>query len=1221
MRYILILLLFISGAAMGQYAPTSAKTKFVNGLSIGSKDSTYFTNAGDTVVLYIGMDSAVYTRYKVFHRKLAFDGSLSSYKLIADSLFNNGYTTRIRTKLIADSLGSVISAADALKKNIADTFFTTGYTTRARTKQVIDSLGAVKVNYTDTATMLLPYARTSNLPSLAPYLLKADSLSGGYTTWNLTKKKVDSLGSLVNLKLNISDTAAMLSNYARKSGTAFTGGISGTSLSMSGSVTANTLIVNSNTANLGNINTSNATGGYLEWRTNGTTIADLGTATQIFGSGGSEVFSINARDARSLAFGTNNTSRFTIASDGAATFSSSVTANSFVKSGGTSSQFLKADGSVDNNTYLTTSDISGKLNISDTASMLSMYLRKTDTASLVLPYLRKTDTSSMLSSYARTSNLPSLAPYLLKADSLSGGYTTWNLTKKKVDSLGAVKLNVSDTATMLSNYRRKTTLIENSELRNSAITINGSSTSLGSSISVGTVTSVAASAGTGISVSGSPITTSGTLTITNTAPDQTVTLNNGTGISVTGTYPTFTITNTSPSSGGTVTSVATSAPITGGTITSTGTIGITQSTTSTDGYLSSTDWNTFNNKASTASVALKLNISDTSTMLSNYRRKTTLIENSDLRNSAITINGSSTSLGGSINVGTVTSVGLSVPTGFSVSNTPITSSGTIALGFTAGYALPTTAKQSEWDIAYNKRLSSANLSTSQLTLTLADASTVTASIPTWNQNTTGTAASLSGVLSSTLGGAGSVSGILKANGSGVVSAAVAGTDYVAPSALASYVPYTGATANVNLGSNAITAGAATLTGALNGTSAAFSGTGSFGNTISSTDGTIQTILSYGTGIGSVGTNTNHPLVFLANASEMARLVPSTGAFSVGGVGVPQGTLHVGNANSGIIVNESSNIAQIVGTNRAGTASAELFLKGFPLTFSGNGGGGAEQMRLTSAGRLLINTTTDNGTDALQVAGSVSVTSSVTANSFVKSGGTSSQFLKADGSVDGSTYLTSASITGKLNISDTASMLSNYRRTTTKITNSDLVNSTISGIALGSNLNSLSAGSGLIGTAYNGSSAQTFRVDTGRVATQIVTGGSLNKVRDSVVNLISATSASGSYTVSTSSLTNINSVTITTSNYIKVGDIVTVTIGGTLTPTTAGVVSSFAVSLPFTNSAGTQFYNGSGIYLNDFSVETPVSGMVTSVSTVGNFGFKPTTTNLGAFTFTFSYKTN
>ena len=100
---------------------------------------------------------------------------------------------------------------------------------------------------------------------------------------------------------------------------------------------------------------------------------------------------------------------------------------------------------------------------------------------------------------------------------------------------------------------------------------------------LGTVTSVAATAGTGISVTGSPITTSGTLNITNTAPDQTVVLTAGTGISTTGTYPNFTITNTSPSSGGTVTSVAATVPsvfsIAGSPITTSGTLAITYSGT------------------------------------------------------------------------------------------------------------------------------------------------------------------------------------------------------------------------------------------------------------------------------------------------------------------------------------------------------------------------------------------------------------------------------------------------------------------------------------------------------------------------------------------------------------------------------------------------------------------------------------------------------------------
>ncbi len=214
------------------------------------------------------------------------------------------------------------------------------------------------------------------------------------------------------------------------------------------------------------------------------------------------------------------------------------------------------------------------------------------------------------------------------------------------------------TATTFSGSGASLTSIPNSALVNSAITINGVSTALGGSASVGTVTSVAATAGTGISVSGSPITGSGTLTITNTAPDQTVALTSGTGISVTGTYPNFTVTNTAPSSGGTVTSVSgttgritstggttpvidlasgiatagttgsstlipvvtidTYGRVTGittasnpqGTVTSvTGTAPIVSSggatpaismaaaTTSVNGYLTSTDWNTFNGKA------------------------------------------------------------------------------------------------------------------------------------------------------------------------------------------------------------------------------------------------------------------------------------------------------------------------------------------------------------------------------------------------------------------------------------------------------------------------------------------------------------------------------------------------------------------------------------------------------------------------------------------------
>ena len=52
--------------------------------------------------------------------------------------------------------------------------------------------------------------------------------------------------------------------------------------------------------------------------------------------------------------------------------------------------------------------------------------------------------------------------------------------------------------------------------------------------------------------------------------------------------------------------------------------------------------------------------------------------------------------------GSVTSVGVSAPTGFTVSNSPITSSGTVALTYDAAYSLglPSNAKQGNWDTAF-----------------------------------------------------------------------------------------------------------------------------------------------------------------------------------------------------------------------------------------------------------------------------------------------------------------------------------------------------------------------------------------------------------------------------------------------------------------------------------------------------------------------------------------
>ena len=94
-----------------------------------------------------------------------------------------------------------------------------------------------------------------------------------------------------------------------------------------------------------------------------------------------------------------------------------------------------------------------------------------------------------------------------------------------------------------------------------------------------------ATAGTGISVSAG----TGNVTITNTAPDQTVSITAGTGISVSGTYPSFTVANTG------VTSVTGTSPVvsSGG---ATPAISMPAATASVNGYLTSADWTTFNSK-------------------------------------------------------------------------------------------------------------------------------------------------------------------------------------------------------------------------------------------------------------------------------------------------------------------------------------------------------------------------------------------------------------------------------------------------------------------------------------------------------------------------------------------------------------------------------------------------------------------------------------------------
>ena len=196
---------------------------------------------------------------------------------------------------------SVVNSGLALKVNIADT--AAMLTNYAKTSAV-----ALKVNISDTAAMLANYAKTS------------------------------AVNSAVALKVNISDTATMLTPYLRKIDTAslsnrinlkaninsptFTGTVGGITQSMVG---------------LGNVtNESKAT-----MFNNATFTGTFATAAGAIGNASLA----NGAVANLSGTNTGDQNLQSVTNLGATT-TNSITANSLIKSGGTASQILAADGSV-----------------------------------------------------------------------------------------------------------------------------------------------------------------------------------------------------------------------------------------------------------------------------------------------------------------------------------------------------------------------------------------------------------------------------------------------------------------------------------------------------------------------------------------------------------------------------------------------------------------------------------------------------------------------------------------------------------------------------------------------------------------------------------------------------------------------------------------------------------------------------------------------------------
>ena len=305
----------------------------------------------------------------------------------------------------------------------------------------------------------------------------------------------------------------------------------------------------------------------------------------------------------------------------------------------------------------------------------------------------------------------------------------------------------------------------------------------------GSVTSVAATVPSFLSVSGSPITTSGTLALTysgtalpvaNGGTGQTSytdgqllignttgntltkgTLTAGSGISVTNAGGSITIANTSPSSGGTVTSVTGTAPVvsSGG---NTPAISMAAATGSVNGYLTSTDWTTFNNKGSgtvTSVAALTLGTTGTDLSSTVATGTTTPVITLQVPTASATNRGALSAADWTTfnnkGSGTVTSASVVSANGFAgtvatATTTPAITISTSITGVLKGNGTAISAATSGTDYsAGTSALGTGILKSTTTTGALTIA--VAADFPTLNQNTTGSAGSVANALTAGTG--------------------------------------------------------------------------------------------------------------------------------------------------------------------------------------------------------------------------------------------------------------------------------------------------------------------------------------------------------------------------------------------------------------------------------------------------------------------------------------
>lgn len=424
------------------------------------------------------------------------------------------------------------------------------------------------------------------------------------------------------------------------------------------------------------------------------------------------------------------------------------------------------------------------------------------------------------------------------------------------------------------------------------------------------------------------------------------------------------------------------------------------------------------------------------------------------------------------------------------------------------------------------------------------------------------------------------SSLLKVDSTGRLVAAVAGTDYI--SSLTGYVPYTGATGAVNLNTQTLASGAITASGKITATAggALFAGTNydmyvdaTDANTVNFGYNTNATVTSWINWVGYLGGVTQlrslyigdgqHNKIALFDASARSLTLGTTvgtgtGAFYTGSVS-SSGNIVIGDGNLTITKLTGTPTLQInnaVGGNQPiiqlvdNRASGNIWniengrTVGDFYIYSNIGT--ATRMIITSTGNVTFGSTAGTGVGSLYAG-------TITGSSFVKTGGTSSQILMADGTV----------LTAGSNITISGGTISATSSSGT--TTNSLILKADTGTTEGTDL-----------YTFNGAAAKTLNIVAG-------TNMSITKV-------------AGQWTINTSATTNtgtVTSVSVTTANGVS-GSVATSTTTPAITLTLGAITpSSVAATGTVTGS------NLSGTNTGDNAVNSLYSGLVSNATHTGD----------------------